>query len=38
MVMVVLFVTGLASILLQLFFAIRQCFDKHDQFDKSMLQ
>jgi putative ABC transport system permease protein len=38
MVMVVLFVTGLARILLQLFFAIRQCFDKHDQFDKSMLQ
>ena len=38
MVMVIIFFTGLASILLQLFFAIRQCFDKHDQFDKSMLE
>jgi len=38
MVMVIIFFTGLASILLQLFFAMRQCFDKHDQFDKSMLE
>lgn len=37
MVMVIIFFTGLSSILLQLFFAIRQCFDKHDQFNKSML-
>ncbi|PTN07260.1 ABC transporter permease [Mangrovibacterium marinum] len=38
MVMLIIFFTGLASILLQLLFAIRRCFDQHDQFDHSLFE
>jgi len=38
MVMIIIFFTGLFSVILQLLFAIRQSFNQHDQLDKSILE
>ncbi|WP_372773668.1 ABC transporter permease [Mangrovibacterium sp.] len=38
MIMVVLTFTGLLSIILQLLFAIRQSFDKHDRLDRNLIR
>lgn len=38
MVMIIIFFTGLFSILLQLLFAMRQSFNKNDQLDRSLLR
>lgn len=37
LIMIVIFVTSLLSILIQLYFAIRQGFDRHDRFDRTLL-
>lgn len=38
MLMVMIFFTGLVSILIQLYFAVKQGFDSNDRFDKSVLR